>query len=141
MEINTEKFGLVEIVESGVIEFKAAIFGLSAIRKFALIQPKKDSVWFWLQALHYPETALCVTSPAYWVPNYEVLITDKELRNLGSRMSENVRILALATKQLNTVTLNLRRPLLVDLERGYGMQLILWKEGWSNEHPIGNIEI
>src|SRR5438105_5040059 len=66
MNVQTTRFGVVNLDEKRIITFPAGLLGFSSYKSFALLQPDDEGVFYWLQSLEAPELAFVVTDPAPW---------------------------------------------------------------------------
>ena len=74
MNVNTTRFGQVEVDQHRVLSFPKGLLGFPNANRFALIQPGDEGYFFWLQSCDVPELAFVVTDPALFVPTYRVPI-------------------------------------------------------------------
>ena len=61
MNLETTRFGTVEIADDRVITFPTGLLGFSSYTSFVLLQPDEQGVFFWLQSSEAPEVAFVVT--------------------------------------------------------------------------------
>ena len=69
MQIQSTRFGAIEIAEDAVIEFAEGIIGLPGNR-YALIVQHEGSSFYWLHSVDDPSVALPVTQPWQFFPTY-----------------------------------------------------------------------
>ena len=125
MQIQTTRFGAVDIDESRTIEFPAGLLGFSSYRKFALLQPDDNGVFFWLQSTESADLAFVVTDPALWIPDFQVNIRKEQMDELGLREVSEAQVLVIVNKREQSLTANLQGPLVVNSANHTGMQLVL----------------
>ena len=82
MQIETTRFGPVEVDESRLIEIPAGLLGFSSFKTFSLLQPDENGVFFWLQSVETPDLAFVVTDPALWVPDFQATIRKEQMEEL-----------------------------------------------------------
>ena len=71
MNIQTTRFGEIEITKDKVIYFPNGLIGFEDCKQyFALYRDEKSCVW-WLQSVERPEVAFILTDPLNFMPNYE----------------------------------------------------------------------
>ena len=83
MQLETTRFGSVEIDDNRVINFPSGMLGFSSYTKFVLLQPDEQGVFFWLQSTETPDLAFVVTDPALWIPDYKANIRREQMEDLG----------------------------------------------------------
>ena len=124
MEILTTRFGSVQIEPNDIICFPNGMIGLDACRQWVLLADAHNDAIGWLQSTTQPEVALAVVSPRRFVPDYQVRTARGEIAPLALEPLQNAHVLAIVSKNEQSVTLNLKAPLLINLERRVGRQVI-----------------
>jgi len=79
----------------------------------------------WMQCVTEPEVALAVVSPGRFVPGYQVRVYRAELAPLNLTNVRNAQVLAVVGKGDGALTLNLKAPLVINLERRAGRQVVV----------------
>lgn len=136
MLIQTTRFGPVEIDESRTLEFPAGLLGFSNYKKFALLQPDDNGVFFWLQSVETPDLAFVVTDPALWVPDYQATIRKEQMEELGLTETGDAQVLVIVNKREHSLTANLQGPIVVNAANRRAMQLVLAEKKWSTRHEL-----
>jgi flagellar assembly factor FliW len=131
MEISTTRFGNVEIDAGDVIVFPTGMVGLGDCLQWVLLADSYNDSFGWLQSADRPEIALAVVSPRRYVPDYEVRIGRSELRPLALDSLQDAHVLVIVSKHEESITLNLKAPLVINLQRRLGRQVIM-----SADQPI-----
>ena len=139
MQIQTTRFGAVDIDESRTIEFPAGLLGFSSYRKFALLQPDDNGVFFWLQSTESADLAFVVTDPALWIPDFQANIRKEQMEELGLREIADAQVLVIVNKREQSLTANLQGPLVVNSANRTAMQLVLAEKKWSTRHELVQI--
>jgi flagellar assembly factor FliW len=124
MEIATSRFGLLRINPPDVIRFPEGLIGLAECRDWALLADRQQSATGWLQSIDWPTVALGVASPRHFVPGYQARVARNELALLAIDDMKQVKILVVLGKTDRRMTLNLRAPLVINLQRQLGRQVI-----------------
>jgi len=140
MNVQTTRFGVVEIDDSRVITFPGGLLGFSSFRRYVLLQPDDKAVFFWLQSLEAPELAFVVTDPSLWVADYEVPIRREQMEDLGLDKLEDAQVLAIVNKRDDVLTANLQGPLVVNTNDMTGQQLVLADKKWTTRHEIVHLD-
>jgi flagellar assembly factor FliW len=128
LEIESSRFGRVEIDPDTVIEFPEGLIGLGGSR-YALIARDPDTPFVWLQSLEDPELALPVTNPHQFFADFTVEMDEDEAQRLGfdSAGGVDVYVTVRASNVLEEFTANLKAPILV--QDGIAHQVINQAEG------------
>lgn len=124
MQINTTRFGPVQIEHEDIIDFPAGLIGLEAARQWVLLADANNAALGWLQSTTRPELALAVVSPRRFVPSYQVRLPGSELAPLELRRTRDAGVLVVVGKHGDTITLNLKAPLIVNTDRRLGRQVV-----------------
>ncbi|MEE2894822.1 MAG: flagellar assembly protein FliW, partial [Planctomycetota bacterium] len=136
MNLETTRFGNVEIEDDRVITFPSGMLGFSSYSKFVLLQPDEQGVFFWLQSTEAPDLAFVVTDPALWIPDYQANIRKDQMEELGMSELAEAQVLVIVNKRDDVITSNLQGPLVVNVQGRTGMQLVLADKRWSTRHEL-----
>lgn len=123
-EIQTSRFGTLQIESSDIIEFPRGILGMENLREWILFADSGNPQLGWLQSAQQPEVALAVVSPQRFVPDYQVRVARRELAPLHLTQTENAHVLAIVGKNQQHITLNLKAPLVINLPERLGCQVV-----------------
>ena len=124
MEIQTTRFGAVEIEAEDVLNFQSGIVGLENCREWVLLADAQNDALGWLQCTHRAEVAFAVVSPRRFVPDYQVRISRSELAPLALANVKDAKVLVIVGKNERAITLNLKAPLVINLEQRLGRQVV-----------------
>lgn len=140
MHIETTRFGRPEVDDSRIINFPSGLLGFSSYRRFVLLQPDDDGVFFWLQSIEAPDLAFVVTDPSLWVNDYKANIRREQMSELGMDSISDAQVLSIVNKRDDILTLNLQGPIVVNVTNCTGMQLVLAEKRWTTRHEIVRLE-
>ena len=124
MKIDTIRFGCVEIEPDDLLHFPSGLFGLEDCRHWVLLADAENDALGWLQSSSRPEIALAVVCPRRFVPDYQVRISRGELAPLELTEIRQAQVLTIVGKNEQGFTLNLKAPLVINLLRRLGRQVI-----------------
>jgi flagellar assembly factor FliW len=135
LEIESSRFGRVQIDPDTVIEFPEGLIGLGGSR-YALIARDPDTPFLWLQSLEDPALALPVTNPHQFFADFAVEMLDEEAARLGfdSQTGVDVYVTVRASNVLEEFTANLKAPILVSAGKAY--QVINQAPGCQLRAPL-----
>lgn len=136
MNVSTSRFGTVEIDADRIVTFPSGLLGFSGHRRFALLQPNPEGVFFWLQSLEAPEIAFVVTDPSLFVTGYEVPLRDEQAAALGLASLEDAQVLVIVNRYGESLTGNLQGPLVINTVTRAGEQLVLADQRWTTRHRL-----
>jgi flagellar assembly factor FliW len=136
MNVQTTRFGIVEVDDDRIIDFPAGLLGFSSYRRYALLQPEEDAVFYWLQSMETPDLAFVVTDPSQWVAGYEATIRREQMEALAMSSIEEAQVLVIVNRYGQSLTANLQGPIVVNTVRHLAMQLVLAEKRWTTRHEI-----
>jgi len=124
MFIQTTRFGRLEIAAQDVLLFPAGIPGLEDCREWVLLADAGNDALGWLQSTTRREIALAAVSPRRFVPGYQIRLARSELAPLELTDVRDAQVLVIVGKSEFGMTLNLKAPLVINLERRLGRQVM-----------------
>jgi flagellar assembly factor FliW len=124
MEVQTSRFGSIQISADDVIRFTDGVPGFPDCRDWVLLADGRSAALAWLQSVDRPDVAFAVVSPRRYVPGYRLHVARRELESLEVDNLQAIRVLAIVGKNDRSVTLNLKAPLVINLDRRLGRQVI-----------------
>jgi len=124
MHINTTRFGPIQIESGDVIHFAEGLLGLPSCRDWVLLADAENDSLAWMQSMDRPEIALGVVSPRRFVPSYQMRVARRELEPLRLDDVQAARVLIVVSKTERSITLNLKAPLVINLSRRLGRQVV-----------------
>jgi len=124
MEVQSTRFGCVGFAAEDPIRFGEGLPGLRACRDWLVLADGRNPALAWLQSVDRPEVALAVVHPRRYVPRYQLRVARQELEPLELDDLRAARVLAIVTKGPRSVALNLKAPLVINVDRRLGRQVI-----------------
>ena len=124
MQINTSRFGPVEIMPEDILLFSRGIIGFEEHRHWVLLGDDSSDCVAWLQSLSDEAVALPLVSPRRFVPSYRVRITKDQLSPLELTVLDHAFVLVTLSYYDRGPTINLRAPIVINLDRRIGKQLV-----------------
>jgi flagellar assembly factor FliW len=139
MLVDTTRFGPVDVDDARILQFPSGLLGFSSYRRFALLQPDEQGVFFWLQSIDAPDLAFVVTDPALWVADYQAQIRRDQMDELGLADLSDAQVLVIVNKRDGALTANLQGPLVVNARTCRAMQLVLADRKWTTRHVLTEV--
>lgn len=142
MQVNTKWFGTVDIDDNKIITFDFGIIGFEECKKFTLIydvEKGDEAAIMWLQSLDETALALPVMKPEYIKEGYDPIVEDEILNTLGENIQDaNLAVFCTLTvpEDLTRMTMNLKAPIIVNVDTLKGVQLIADNEDYAVRYPI-----
>ena len=121
----------VAIEADDILHFPAGLAGLEDCRHWVLLADARTTRSGWLQSTSRPEIALAVVTPRRFVPDYQVRVDRAELAPLAILQLQDAKVLVIVGKNERSITLNLKAPLVINLDRRLGRQVVA-----NNDYPV-----
>jgi flagellar assembly factor FliW len=127
MQIETTRFGLVEVPEEALIHFKTGIIGFPRESTFALIPHGDSTLIAWLQSAMTPALAFPVVSAHGLVVDYPdvPLVPVAEKAGFSGEPDDFAVLAVLSAPRGLPATINLLAPLLINSVTRQGAQVFL----------------
>jgi flagellar assembly factor FliW len=127
MQINTTRFGVVEVPEEVLIHFESGIIGFPRESKFALIPHSGSALIAWLQSALTPALAFPVVSAHGLVFDYPDVALEPvaEKAGLAGELDDFAVLAVLSAPRSLPATVNLLAPLLINSVSRRGAQVFL----------------
>ncbi len=136
MRIETSRFGALQIDGERVLEFPKGLLGFAEHTRYALLDAGDESYFWWLQSIESPQLAFVVTDPTLFVPTYRVPIHGDQCRELSIASPEQAQVFVIVNKRGHMLTGNLQGPLVVNVQRRVGQQLVLSDRRFTTRVPL-----
>lgn len=124
MHIDTSRFGPVAITPEDILLFSRGVIGFEEHRHWVLLDDEDSDCVAWLQSLTGAEVALPMVSPRRFVPSYRVHIATSQLSPLELAVLDRAFVLVVLSQSEQSLTINLRAPIVLNLDRRIGRQLV-----------------
>ncbi|MCL2002601.1 MAG: flagellar assembly protein FliW [Oscillospiraceae bacterium] len=138
MNINTVRFGEIEIAEEKILHFEGGLPGFDNCFRFTIISSEETEPFLWLQSLEEPDVALAVVNPFRLFPDYAPVVNETDLEKLGSPADEDILALTVAVipVKYEHMTTNLISPILINLKSNQARQIIMENSDYQVKQPI-----
>jgi flagellar assembly factor FliW len=131
MQLCTAHFGIVEIEVHDLLLFPSGVVAFEDCQHWVLLADSENPALAWLQSVTRPEVALPVVSPRRFAPHYTVRVSRGQLLPLEFSQFDQAYVLAVVGRSDGDLTLNLKAPLIINLDRHLGRQVIT-----SDDQPV-----
>ncbi len=131
MKFETSRFGPIEIDSERILLFPEGVVGYESHRHWVLLSENESDNVGWLQSLSDGSLSFLVVTPHRFVPDYALQIHRNQLLSLPWSPEDETLTLALVSDHDGTLTMNLKAPILVNVHRCLGRQVIV-----ADEQPI-----
>ena len=136
MQVQTTRFGVVEISEDRGITFPKGLLGFTTQKRYCLLEPGNETAFFWLQSLEEPGLAFVVTDPSLFFTDYTVPIKPEQMTDLRLDKLEDAQVFVIVNKVEGSLTGNLQGPLVINTLTREGEQIVLADRRWTTRHTL-----
>src|SRR5437660_9575781 len=116
MQVQTTRFGTVEVNDSDLVTFNEGLLGFADLRKFVLIDDPNDETFAWLQSCERPGVAFPILEPELFTENYNPTVTRGDLQAVGLEDKKGMRLFTIVTipEDATLMTANLKAPVAIN---------------------------
>lgn len=146
----TKYFGDITINENDIITFTTGLFGFEDKTKYILLSFADDSgessedLLMCLQSTEEPNLAFIVMNPYYICADYDPYQIQGEFLleiKLEQETKHTVYCVAVVRDNFDESTINLKCPIIINLENKLARQFILEESDYSMRHPVTKKEV
>jgi len=138
MQIDTLRFGQVEIDETKLIEFEEGIPGLEEYRRYALLQFEESYPIIWLQSVQDRDICLPLLDTFAVIGDYVFDIDDADVKSLKLSGPEDLFVASVLVipDEIQKMTANLAAPVIINTVTGKAKQILLSGSDYNVRVPI-----
>lgn len=134
MLVKTTRFGNVEIEPEDILLFPHGMAAYEDLRHWVLLNDRENEAVGWLQSVARADAAFAVVSPRRFVPGYRIHLKRSQVSPLELADDHAAFVLAVLNRVDGHVTVNLRAPVIINLDRRIGRQVVT-----SDEQPLRHV--
>ncbi|CAG5088518.1 Flagellar assembly factor FliW [Thermobacillus xylanilyticus] len=138
MKMETTRFGEIEINEQEIITFPDGIPGFERDRRFVILELEDLDGFACLQCIDRGELSFIIVNPFVFFPEYEFNLPDAEAQQLEIAEPGDVAVWSIVTirDELESATVNLVAPIVLNRQKRLGKQVILVDPNLSTRHAL-----
>ncbi len=134
MRIDTQRFGTLHLNEDQLFLFPQGLIGMETLRQWALLPDFENPSVAWLQSATRGDRAIALISPRAFFEGYRVHVSRRDLACLHLAPGAELYVMTVVAGHVGKLTTNLRSPLLLNLSRRLGCQVIT-----DDDQPIRQV--
>ena len=138
MVLNRSRITSPEALGSDLLSINPGPFGFEAVRSYRLTGHRSDSPLKLMRALDSTDLTFAVVDPFLLFAQYRIDISREVFNELHCRAMD--KLAALVTVGIpdksHVITANLRGPIVINVNRRLGRQVLLVETDYSPRHPI-----
>lgn len=138
MEVISPVHGKITYDENEIIKFEKTILGFDKSKRFILKDVNENDFFKILQSVDEPEVGFIVISPFEVENNYEINLNNEVINTLKIKEANNVLLYSLVTlnSKIKDITVNLKAPIVININNKKAQQFIIDKEKYKIKHPL-----
>lgn len=139
MLLNTKNFGEIKINEENIIHFPEGILGFEEEKQFVIIKDEDEQNPFhWLQSVQNPELAFIIINPFFVFPDYDIVLSKSVQEKLKIDDEKDVVVYSIVVvpEDIEKMTTNLLGPIVININKKLGKQVILDDDRYTTKHYI-----
>ena len=138
MQVNTLRFGMVDVDPEKIISFADGIPGLEQYKKYALLQFEESYPIVWLQSMEDTGISLPVLDTFSVLPEYVFDIEDKDVEELALNNPEELHVISVLVipEDIKGMTVNLVAPIIINTLTGQARQILLEGSEYNVRAPV-----
>lgn len=138
MNIVTTRFGIVPSSDTEVIQIPEGLVGFRSHTRYVMLPDQEVAGLTWLQSVTAPELAFALVSPPLAIGDYQIELRpgDRAALELDDERSALIYVI-LNRGDGGGFTVNLQGPLIFNMARRIGRQLVLTSSRYAVRFPLG----
>ena len=138
MIVQSTRFGELDVPDGQILDFAQGIMGFPEEKRFALMEYKPDSPFYFLQSLADPNLTFLLINPFAFFNDYEFDMDDALIAEIGVTADNPPTVFNIATvrDKIENMTVNLAGPVLVNLRDQKAAQWVIEKTQFSTRYPL-----
>jgi len=141
-KIVSGKLGEIEYTDNDIITLSAPILGFPDLNDFILISNDKSYPFLWFQSVQDKDICFILVEPEIFFADYKPQLNKREYKILNIEEDKELKTFGIVVvpDQPKNATVNLRAPLVVNMEKKLAKQVILEDDKWQIKTRIFNDE-
>lgn len=139
MNLNTVRFGEIEIEENRIFDFVLPIIGFDNLKKFVILDPNKETLFKWLQSIDDPSLAFPIISVSSLNYDYTIDLPDNVVSALKIESVESILVMNITSIPQDNpqgTTINLLAPIIFNIDTQLAGQVVLSGSGYDISYPM-----
>lgn len=140
MNVVTTRFGPIQVRELDVVQVPEGLVGFRGTTQFVLWPDSEVHGLAWLQSTADPDLAFALVPPQLAVSDYRVDLRPGDRTALELDEAGEPLVYVILNRGEQGLTVNLQGPLVFNLARRLGRQLVLTSSRYAVRFPLGEPE-
>lgn len=142
LQINHPKLGNVAYSEDDIFFFPQGLLGYERKKHYILVEREEYSPIVWMLNTDDVGLNFLVINPLFFLQNYDPNISKRDLNELQIDSPQSLYMYVIITldQDIQNSTGNLSAPILLNMTKRIGKQLVLLDDKYSTKYPIHKTE-
>ncbi|MDR2599761.1 MAG: flagellar assembly protein FliW [Oscillospiraceae bacterium] len=138
MQIDTLRFGIVNVDEDKIIIFSDGVPGLEQYKSYALLQFEESYPLVWLQSTEDTGICLPVLDTFSVLPDYVFDIDESDVKHLELNNPDELHVVSVVVipDDIKGMTVNLAAPIIINTTTGNAKQIVLTGSEYNVRAPV-----
>ncbi len=139
MQVQTTRFGTIEIDETDIITFGDGLPGFPEECQFVILPYDDESPFVLLQSTTEDYLAFLMTDPFLFFKDYQFEIDQDNMNSLEVKEEKDIAVYTMVTVPIGKVremTTNLVAPVVININSKAGKQIVLEKSKYTTKHRL-----
>ena len=128
MLLESSRFGPVQVEVEDILHFPNGLIGFEQQQHWVLLGDAENESLGWLQSVQDAAVALPVISPRRLAGDYQVRVAKSQIEPLELGTDDQAFVLNVINRRNDEFTVNLRAPVIINLDRRLGRQVMTLDE-------------
>ena len=130
----------ISVSQENIIAIRDGIIGFPQLKRYVVmdLEDEQNVTMKWLQSVDNPKIGLLITDPKIYFPDYQVEVIKEELEEINLEDGDLDAAIVILTfnKEDQYLSANLRAPIILNVTKKLGKQLILTESDYQTRQII-----
>ena len=137
MELISNQFGKISFEDNIILNFHSGVFGFENLKKYIIIDDEETEPFRWLMSVDEPEVCFPLLDPFLINQDYSHFLPKGLANKITDSESASLVMGIVTLKNTNDkMTINLKGPIVINLNESTGKQIILNDEKIETAYPL-----
>lgn len=139
-KLEHKRLGEISFKEEDIITFPQGLLGFEKKKKYVVVDREDYYPFVWMLNTDDPTTSFVMVNPLLFQQDYNPNITKRDLNEIEIDNPQSLLMYVIVTlnPDASQSTANLRAPILINITKNVGKQLVLLDDQYSTKHRILN---
>jgi flagellar assembly factor FliW len=137
MELMSNQFGKISFEKDIILTFHSGVFGFENLKEYIIIDDEDTEPFRWLMSIEEPEVCFPLLDPFLINQKYNELLPKPLAKEITDSESSTLVMGIITLRNTNDkMTINLKGPIVINLNESTGKQIILNDEEVEMAYPL-----